>query len=479
MMIPLGAFEPDRAGLDTGLLTVAKNALPNTVGWGPMPSLSAFGSSALPADCKGLAFARTNVGSYVVFAGTATKLYKLVSGVWTDYTRTVGGDYAVPGAGFWRFAQFGSTFIAVNGADAPQSIDVDSLAVNFAALAGSPPTAMDVSVVGDFVFMLDSADRRRLVWSAFNDPTGWTIGLDLCDEYVAPDGGMIMNAPLLGEYGVFLQDDGVARRVILQPGDPFAAFRFEKIAEGIKAPTSVFGIVAAYGALFYRAQEGPYRIGADGQVTPIGDQRVNTWLRENSDIDRIEQTLAFADPYSPRIYFAFHSSSGAEDYDRLLGYDTQFFAPIVSAGSTLEQVAVTYPNLDTMSVSLDSSQFLGGRPTVGAVTSSGMLAFLSGSNLDATLTLAELEPNPEGRTHVSQVSLKGQFGESAPSLRIGKREFSGGAQSWDGPLTRSPTTGRVYTRASARLLTYELTIPSASWTFAQAIDTKEQADGQQ
>src|SRR5829696_2358277 len=111
--IALGAFEPDRAGLETGLLTLARNAYPSTVGWGPMPSLSTYGSGALPTACKGLFCAKTDAGAYQVYAGTRNpstgfgKLYKLVSGVWTDYTRTVGGDYTLATGAQWRGAQWG------------------------------------------------------------------------------------------------------------------------------------------------------------------------------------------------------------------------------------------------------------------------------------------------------------------------------------------------------------------------------------
>src|SRR5215203_2088875 len=136
MNLALGAFEPDRAGLETGMLTIARNAYPSTVGWAPMPSLATYGSGALPSACKGLFFAKTSAGAYQVYAGTATKLYKLISGVWTDYTRTSGGNYAVATGAQWRGAQWGSLLILVNGTDAPQVIDIDTGATAFSALLG-------------------------------------------------------------------------------------------------------------------------------------------------------------------------------------------------------------------------------------------------------------------------------------------------------------------------------------------------------
>ena len=51
------------------------------------------------------------------------------------------GNYSVPSGDFWSFAQFGGKVIACNFNDNPQVIDVDTGAVNFADLAGTPPKA--------------------------------------------------------------------------------------------------------------------------------------------------------------------------------------------------------------------------------------------------------------------------------------------------------------------------------------------------
>jgi hypothetical protein len=86
----------------------------------------------LPARCVGaIAFARTSAGGWLIFAGTATKLYKFQSNAWVEVTRVSGGDYTVSVDDYWSFVQFGSKLLATNINDNLQVIDVDSGATNF------------------------------------------------------------------------------------------------------------------------------------------------------------------------------------------------------------------------------------------------------------------------------------------------------------------------------------------------------------
>src|SRR5215831_15993500 len=124
-VLSFGGWEPDSSGVNArddqgrAILQIAKNVYPIKTGYGPVQALSAISSGALPSTCKGLAFARTSSGGYEIFAGTATHLYRFISNNWTDYTRTVGGNYNVSADDFWSFTQFGSKLIAVNINDAP------------------------------------------------------------------------------------------------------------------------------------------------------------------------------------------------------------------------------------------------------------------------------------------------------------------------------------------------------------------------
>src|SRR5262249_42531856 len=153
------------------LLQDAKNVYATKIGYGPIASLSAVSSSALPTKCLGAVTVRDSNGNYQTFAGTATKLWKWVAGAWSDYS---GAAYSVNDGDYWSFALFGSKLIACNINDVPQVIDIDTGATNFSALGGSPPKARYVQVVGDFVILAClNGNNRKLRNSAINDATGW------------------------------------------------------------------------------------------------------------------------------------------------------------------------------------------------------------------------------------------------------------------------------------------------------------------
>lgn len=492
MMIKLGNWEPDSAGLSTGILSIAKNAFPNAIGWGPMASLTTFaesGSSGLPADCRGLTFARsTTTGDWSVFAGTATKLYRFSSGAWSDVSRTSGGDYSLTDGDIWSFAQFGNQLIATHIADDPQVFNVDS-GTNFAALGGSPPRAKYVWVTGDFVFLGALATNlRKVINSGINNATSWTIGTDLCDEQEFPDGGNVMGG-IGGEYGFILQDQNAWRRSIFQPGSEFA-FRFERL-DGVPGSVAPYGFTPAAGSVFYVAEQGFCAFGANG-FRAIGTQRVNRWFRENSDPARIREVVAAADPQSPRILWAFYGSAASTTYDRVIIYDWQLdrwsygeeaasmWASVATPGYTQEDLD-DFGTLETLEFSLDSYVWQGGRPSFGAVNPDGFLSFLDGEPLTAEFTTDEMQISMGARSYLDEMQPLGLYGGATVEMRANTREYDQGSQTVRSFAARSSRTGRIQQRASGRLhqFTMRVTHGAPAWTHAQGFNINARPDGDQ
>jgi hypothetical protein len=488
-MIQYGPWEPDSAAVNAAVMAAAKNVYPTKTGYGPIPSLSEEGSGALAAKCFGKFSARTSAGGYISFAGTQTKLYRKVSGVWTDYTRTSGGDYNVPTDDYWSFVQFGSLVIACNINDDPQVIDIDTGATAFAALSGSPPRARYAAVVGDFVILACvSTNNRKARNSAINDATGWTVGTNLCDEQEFADGGRVTGIAG-GEFGYVLQERSI-RRMIFQPGSD-TAFRFERV-EKERGAAAGYSLAATINAVFFLSDDGFYSFGSQG-LTPIGSQRVNKWFRENSDTERYFSVLAFTDPYSPRICWAFYNATGSANFDRLLVYDwsldrwsyaeieAQYWCASVTAGLTLEDLDV-YGSIDTgVPFSLDSRVWEGGQPVISAINTSYKEAYLEGSTpLTATLLTAPLQLNPTGRSLVQATEPIGVFNDATLAVRVGKREHTKNAVVYTTSATPSTRTNIARTRASGRLHEVELTITQSTgtaWKHAQGVDLQFRPDG--
>jgi len=500
MQISLGAWEPDSAGVDARdqagrvVLQTARNVYPTKTGYGPMPSLSQVTNTPLPGGekCLGACFARTD-GGYFLFAGTKTRLYKYNSGTsaWDDVSRAAGGAYNVPDGDYWSFAQFGNTLIACNIQDVPQAGPVDTLGPGnrFTALAGSPPQARYVTVVGDFVVLgCLSANNRKVRNSAINDATGWTVGVNLCDEQEFADGGRVTGIAG-GEFGYVMQETSI-RRMIFQPGSD-TAFRFERVEKEHGAAAG-YAVVATINAVFFISNDGFYSFGESGLV-PIGAQRVNRWFRANSDSARFFSVIAFTDPYAPRIYWAFYNAAGSANFDRLLIYDWQldrwswsdagamFWATSVTSGLSLEALD-SFGSIDTgVPYSLDSRVWEGGRPVIGALDIAGRLAFLEGAApLDATLATAPLQLNPGARANVGSVMPIGVFNGASLAVRAGRRERTQDPVSYTAAVTPSARSGIARLKASGRFHEIEQTITQASgtpWTHAQGLDIGATPDG--
>jgi hypothetical protein len=486
--IPFGPWRPDNATLDSKWCTVAKNVFWSGGSYVPVPAFSPINTtSALPTACVGMVVCKGTSGSYAIFAGTATKLYKWVSGAWSDVSRVAGGNYNVSPGDYWSFAQFGNNLIATNINDVVQNIDVDS-GTNFAAIAAAPQ-ARHAAVVGDFLVMgsiTGSNLDRQVQWSAINDITSWTGGVNLSDKQLFPDGGRV-TAIVGGEVGYILQEFAI-RRMRFQPGSDYV-FTFERLegdanilGKGCIAPYSAINVG---GTVYYYSESGFYCYGPNG-LQALGENRVNSWFQANTDTQRIPQMCVVADPFEPQIYWYCYASSSSTYFDRVLAYnwhldeftylDTAVQHPSAAAvpGITLEGLNA-YGTAETVPYSFDSYIWNGGNPLLGAVDNNGNLAFGNGPNLAPVLTTSELQLNKSLRSWVN--TARPIIDTQAALIRAGTRERLFDTVNY---TTYKPVevSGECALRASGRYHRFEISAPAAAaWTKCLAIDVGDQPDG--
>lgn len=469
--IPFDEFRPDAFGYNTTYTTIL-NVAPGANSYKPVRGLSAFNSSALASTCRGLTLGRKIDGTWKVYVGTQTKLYVYNSGSFTDATRTVGGNYALVANEYWRFVQFGSNLVAVNGSDAPQLIDVEA-GTNFAALGGSPPVARNVTAVGEFLVLSGlPSNPFRIQWSAIGNIASWTIGTSLSDVQDFGDGGRVTGVAG-GETGYVLQEYAI-RRMRFLPGSDYV-FAFEKVVEG-KGCISPYAFATVAGTVFFLSEDGFYSYSGEG-LNPIGSNRVNDWFLGQIDANRIQAVNCVADPYRTRIYWFYHSSASATNFDRVLMYDWALdrWAPLNVTAQFWGSAATPAVSLDSLSgnldvdytTSFDSRVYSGGRPTVAAIDASGFLAFFDGQYLEATLETAEIQPMPFKRSRATEAHLFG--GSSDAVISVGHRETFQETVVYDGEVSRETNT-KYAVDSSGRLLRYKVRIPSgSSWSDVSGI----------
>lgn len=491
-MIPFPAWKPDSFSLAKGFAQDVSGVLPGDGGWQPWPALEAL-SLAVGAAIRGAIVARSSSGAAVIFAGTATALYKFagIGSAWEDVTRASGGAYAVPSDGTWMFDQFGDDVTAVNGFDAPQAFNLTS-STDFAALGGSPPSAArGVKAVGDHVWLWGFTGAlgpsgivpnglSQINWSGFRDYDYWTLGEKSCSFASFPTGGFVQNVTTELAGLVFLD-----RQIWRFVKDPIKVFDFAPVQkdQGTRAP---FSVVQDESEAYFYGTKGFARIGAGG-LAQIGNEWVNEWFLAAVNRSRISQIIGALDPVRKRIYWAAPGTSNSSSYTRdfIICFDamnqerpwtkapiqTDYIFSAATPGATLSDLATLYTTLAGVPYAIGSSAWLGGAPQLGAFDGANKLAFFTGNGIEATIQTGDFEPVPGQRFYINGFRLKGDA--SAATGRVAVKERPQDDRNWKASAGLT-AQGLIPCRASGKVLAIENTVPAGEqWTFMAGIDFED------
>lgn len=473
---PFGEFRPDVSDFQAQFSAAANNVLPRGDGYGPFPAFSVYAIAAA-ASCRGFFKSVKTDGSIKCFMGTLNRLYILDNSVasWADVSKGGVAYSDLTNSHNWQFAQFGNFVIAVNANTVPQVYDLTS-STTFLDLAGSPPQASYISIVGRFVMLSGLlSSPYRVQWSGLNATTTWTSGVNSSDYQDLPDGGVVRGVAG-GEYGTILQD-GSIRRMIYVPGSP-VIFQIERVSEdiGLYAPYSV---IRSGSRIFFLSSFGFMQIGPGGIPEPIGRERVDRTFFEDLDRGNLQLLQGAADPRSSRVYWAYKSASGVTGlFDKILTLDWalnrwsiagvlgEFLGSLSQPGVTLESLDNISGSLDALPFSLDDVS-TAVSPEIAMFDSSNRLGFFRGEPLEATLETSEqgldgrrffvrgLRPITDAETVYGSVS-------SRENIRA-SRSYSS--------ETIANSQGLCPQRVSTRYARAKIRIPAGTgWTYATGVE---------
>ena len=461
------AYLPDQ--LPRGVLTSAINVLPAQDGYRPVKSLSSI-SEPLPATFKGGGAFISSGGTTYLIAGTANGLARYNGGDWSDLF--VG--MSIPNR--WKFTQFGDFVVAVNEVDTKQ-VDLNA---GTASDLTDCPTANDVAVVGDYVVITQAGGNKLLVqWSGFNDHTKWTPAVDQAGFQPMLTGGELQGIAG-GEYGVILQRFRLVR--MERTGDATAPFSFSEITPnfGCAAPGS---IAQAGRTIFFLSDRGFMAL-EDGQsLRPIGNEKFDQAFRDSVTPEDYDRMWSAIDPKRSLVFWGVPGTPGRIwvynwVIDRASTIEIPFLGMFAGYESSLslEAVAMTYPDLDTMPYSLDDPRFQGGDPRLYIVTTDSRVGAFSGPNLQATLTQgwwAPAEPN------VARVQALWPVSDATDGITV----LIDARQQMGGPLgvrteNDMQASGRVPIRNRGKYLAISVTHAAGSaWSFSTGFDLDWDAGG--
>ncbi len=464
--VPFGEWLPDLpAHMNPGSL-IAENVIPQIQSYRGINSLSSF-TDALTAACVGTFWGQDDSNVVFNFAGDFTDLYRLDGGdSWTSVNRLVGGDYA---ADNWEFTKFGDRVIAASKADLLQYYDLNS-STEFDDLPGSPPKAKTIATVRDFVMLgdIDGLGPNFIQWCGFNNSELWTPSLATQADFQELFGraGRVQRI-VPGEFGVVFCEHSIFRVDYAGPPIVFQVDEVER-KRGTPAPNSV---AWTGNNVFYFGWDGFYVF--DGaQSRPISHNRISKWFEANSAGDAFDTMRAAVDRLNRLVIWAFKTSSSAVQNNRLLIYnwgadkwsyavlDTEVIDEFVSAGFALDALDTPLPaGIDTDSIGVDSTQFLGGVVNLQAFDASHEATTFDGTPLVAILDTKEVSGGAQQRIVTNSVR---PLVEGSPStsvtLQVGTRNNLGDNVNFSAPKPPNGINGDVSVRANSRYQRYRVNI---------------------
>jgi hypothetical protein len=312
-LIEFVGYAPDVRSDTPGIFVNCANVVPTLRGFAGSPSPQTTLLPALAATCQGGAVLRNLDDTTRLFAGTATKLYEAASSSWSDVSRAVGGAYALGADVRWRFAQFGSTALAVAKSDTLQFSSTGA----FADVTGAPKAAI-VETVNQFVMLLDTTEAtfgdsaNRWYCSALGDYTDWTpdVTTQCASGLLLASQGKITAGKRFGEAIVVYKQRSLYIGIYVGP-PAIWDFRHIPGEAGALSQEAVIDIGTSEDPRHIFMGEFDFYSFDGARPVPIGAP----WLKETvfGELNRSFQHLAAGlhDRVNSRVYFYYPGSASA------------------------------------------------------------------------------------------------------------------------------------------------------------------------
>ena len=486
MQLPFGEWLPDLPDHVNPGATQARNVFPAVNSYRPFQNIAATTSNGTTARCQGGKAFKSDGGVVSIFAGDATKLYKITSNAFVD--ESGGTTFSFPAESYWDFVRFGEVIVAFNGDDAAQAWTLDS-STDFAALAGSPPVFRHAAVVGNFLVTgFQPTAQNKVQWSSFNTPTAWVAGVNQSDSEVLPEGGVITGITG-GQHGLIFQEDRITR-MDYRGGN--VVFSFRRIEDN-RGAVQGKNIIQVGNLVYYLSEDGFYV--TDGSSSkPIGANKVDRFFYNDLKFTLRERVRASYDHENKLVMWSYPSATGNNSgihNDKILIFhiasnrwsivelEHEVIIDYLSPGFTLEELD-DYPtsgtdDLDAITVSLDSAVFIGGLRTLGAVDTNHKLGSFGGDALEAEIGTAEQEFAKNSRSLVTNVRPIVDTTAATGTLSFRNRVADTASNT---AASSIHATGTMPFHKSARYFKFNLTIPAATtWSDAQGIDIEAIKEG--
>lgn len=400
MNVQLLGFAPDADPTIKGVLTACSGVVPSLKGLKGAPTPVSAGMATLAATCQGAAVLAKLDGTNRFFAGTGVKLYEGGSSTWADVSRAAA--YTMSGAQRWRFAQFGNTSIAANGADTMQA---SVSAGAFSCIPGAPIAAI-TETVGAFVFGANTSAGSNIVqWSGINNYATWvaSIATQSGSDTLTATSGAITAIKRFGNALIVYKRDSMFLGVYVGPPNVWTINSNQIVGNA--------GAISQESVVNIGTSENPKHIfmGIDNfylydgaKPVPIGTNRVKNAVFNVLLQSRASACTALHDKANTLVYF-FYPLTDSNNPDKCVVYnyrtdmwgvdDRQVQATIefVPTGVTYDGLGGLYATYnDLPNVSYDSAFTNSVQATPSVFDTTNSIKMLTGAAANTSITTGDL-----------------------------------------------------------------------------------------
>lgn len=486
---------PDMGDFNNGGALVALNCIPYGDVYKPFSDLSDV-TQTLPSKCLGSFCYRDADSNVTIFAGTATGLYMLDSGAWTEVTRGVAAMSIVPyttGAdGFWDIINYGTLVIATNYNDDIQVYDM-AADTEFSQLSSTAPRCRRFNIVNNFLMCVDTVDGDgavgyRVRWSPLANPKGdWSDDINTQADHEDIAGGDYSNSFVaqLEAFAVVVQGRALWR-IDYVGGDTIFNFTLIYDGRGSLLPRSC---LSNGNSIFFLGEDGYYQYDGTGLIA-IGNKKIDKYFYSIFDETNDFSMNAQIDPLRKLAIWAFPSNAtggtGVCDMMAIFNWTDMRWSFIqqtsdclfnyISTGFNMDNMDSVFPNVDLMPFSLDSRVLTGGKTALGAFNSDHALALFTGNVKTATLQTTEIRPSSAGRTLLASIIPYIEGVGATIQARLGSRNFLNDDVVWTEFVSQNPYTGNIDFEVDAAFHRVEVQV-SGTWTTANSVGVNGKPTG--
>jgi hypothetical protein len=353
---------------------------------------------ALAAACKGLYVSRLNDGTTKTYAGTATKLYELSSGTWTD--RSLGaGTYT--STTVWRWATWGNVTYAVSPYTKLQKATTGAFATVTTSGTDGPKAAVLCTSLGFLIaanYDDGTAYQDGVFWSALNAPDDWRPDVATQCGYtqLRDTPGPITAMRTLNEQIVIYK----ARSMFVgtYQGPP-VLWGFRLVSPDIGAVSQEAVVDVAY-AHFWIGYNDIWQF--DSTVpTPIGGG-IREWFFARVDRTQLDKIQGLFDRDRNLIYWFYPTAADAGALTKYIVFNLttrkwgagtlsiEFAAEVLTTGDTYDSFSSGTTWDSVPELAYDSGTFSASLPYPAVMNTSHKLCYLAGVAGTSTFTTGRM-----------------------------------------------------------------------------------------